>query len=332
MEKEKHTPGNLMEISGGYWKTCVLHAAVKLDVFTIIGDGQMTGETVAQEAGADSRALIMLLNALVAMDLLLKTDNHFANTDLARNFLSKDSPKYLGHIIQHHQQLMGSWARLDEGVKTGQPIRERASKTDDNWRENFLMGMFNMAMQQAPKIVTEVDLSEKKHLLDLGGGPGTYAINFCKQYPQLKATVYDLPTTRPFAEKTIGKFGLADRITFKDVDFIEEGIEGIFDAAWLSHILHGESPDDCKQIIRKAVSAMESGGIIIIHEFILNNSMDGPLFPALFSLNMLLGTDGGQTYSEQQISDMLSSAGVHDIRRIPIESPNDSGILVGTVN
>ena len=332
MEKEIITPGKLMEISGGYWKTCALHAAVKLDVFTIIGDAQMTGETVARKAGADPRALTMLLNALVAMGLLLKTDDHFASTEVARNFLSKDSQRNLGYIIQHHQQLMGSWTRLDEGVRTGQPVRERASRTDDTWRENFLMGMFNIAMQQAPKIVTEVDLSEKKHLLDLGGGPGTYAIHFCKQYPQLKATVYDLPTTRLFAEKTIGRFGLAERIAFKDVDFIEEGIEGTFDAAWLSHILHGENFEDCKRIIRKAVSAMESGGIIIIHEFILNNSMDGPLFPALFSLNMLLGTDGGQAYSEQQISDMLSGAGVHDIIRIPIESPNDSGIMVGIVN
>jgi len=332
MEKEIITPGKLMEISGGYWKTCALHAGVKLDVFTIIGEAQMTGETVARKTGTDPRALTMLLNALVAMGLLLKTDDHFASTEVARNFLSKDSQRNLGYIIQHHQQLMGSWTRLDEGVRTGQPVRERASRTDDTWRENFLMGMFNIAMQQAPKIVTEVDLSEKKHLLDLGGGPGTYAIHFCKQYPQLKATVYDLPTTRLFAEKTIGRFGLAERIAFKDVDFIEEGIEGTFDAAWLSHILHGENFEDCKRIIRKAVSAMESGGIIIIHEFILNNSMDGPLFPALFSLNMLLGTDGGQAYSEQQISDMLSGAGVHDIIRIPIESPNDSGIMVGIVN
>lgn len=331
MDEGVLTPGHIMELSGGYWKTCTLHAAVKLDVFTIIGGNQITGETVARKAESDTRATVMLLNALVAMNLLKKSDKRFTNTEISRNFLSKDSPKYLGHIIQHHHQLMGSWARLDEGIRTGGPIRERTSKTDDTWRENFLMGMFNIAMMQAPKIVTEVDLSERKHLLDLGGGPGTYAIHFCKQYPQLKATVYDLPTTRPFAEKTIGNFGLSERITFKDVDFIEEGIEGAFDAAWLSHILHGENPDDCKRIIRKAVSAMESGGMIIIHEFILNNSMDSPLFPALFSLNMLLGTDGGQAYSEQQISDMLSDAGVHDIKRIPIESPNDSGILAGTV-
>jgi len=99
--------------------------------------------------------------------------------------------------------------------------------------------------------------------------------------------------------------------------------------AWLSHILYGEGPEECRQIIQKAVDALEPQGTIIIHEFILNNSMDGPLFPALFSLNMLLGTDSGQSYSEQQLTDMLLAAGVTNIRRIPIKSPNDSGLLVG---
>lgn len=84
-------------------------------------------------------------------------------------------------------------------------------------------------------------------------------------------------------------------------------------------------------IIQKSVDALAPGGMIIIHEFILNNSMDGPLFPALFSLNMLLGTESGQSYSEAQLTDMLAAAGVSDIRRIAIQSPNDSGILVGFV-
>jgi hypothetical protein len=101
--------------------------------------------------------------------------------------------------------------------------------------------------------------------------------------------------------------------------------------AWLSHILHGEGPEDCQRIIQKAVSALTPGGMILIHEFILNNEMSGPLFPALFSLNMLLGTPSGQAYSEQQLRDMLSSAGVRNIHRIAIDSPNDSGIIAGVV-
>ena len=191
--------------------------------------------------------------------------------------------------------------------------------------------MFNMAMGMAPHIVPAIDVSNRQHLLDLGGGPGTYAIHYCLANDGLKATVYDLPTTRPFAERTIQRFKLADRINFMDGNYLEDPVEGNYDVAWLSHILHGEGPDDCRMIIKKAVAALEPGGMIIIHDFILNNSMDGPLFPALFSLNMLLGTESGQSYSEEQIIDMLVGAGARDIRRIAINTPNDSGIIVGYV-
>jgi hypothetical protein len=191
--------------------------------------------------------------------------------------------------------------------------------------------MFNMAMNIAPRLVPAIDLSIRNHLLDLGGGPGTYAIHFCRHNPSLKATVFDLPTTRPFAEKTIKQFNLSDRIQFLDGNYLEDQIVGRYDVAWLSHILHGEGPEECRVIIQKAVDALEAGGLIIVHEFILNNSMDGPLFPALFSLNMLLGTSCGQAYSEAQIADMLKCAGVRQIRRISVQTPNDSGIMIGTV-
>lgn len=330
MTEHRWNPGELLKVSGGYWQACALHAGVKLDVFTRIGADRLTGKAIAEQIHADSRALDMLLNALTAMELLVKMEDQFQNTPFSQTFLSKTSSRYMGHILLHHHQLMASWAHLDQSVKTGRPIRTRPSRSNDDWRENFLMGMFNMAMQIAPKVVPQIDLSGRSRLLDLGGGPGTYAIHFCKQYPGLKATVYDLPTTRPFAEKTIERFDLGDRITFEDINYIEEGIEGVFDAAWLSHILHGESPDNCRKIIKKTAAALETGGIILIHEFILNDTLDGPLFPALFSLNMLLGTDGGQAYSEAHIRQMLEDAGFGDIYRLAVDIPNDSGIIAGT--
>jgi len=324
-------PGELLEISGYFWKTCALHAAVKLDVFTVIGDAHLTAEEISQKLSGSQRGVERLLNALTAMALLVKTDGKYANSPSGKTFLAKGSAKYIGHIIMHHHHLLESWSQLDQAVLSGRPVRNRASFSDDEWRESFLLGMFNLAMGMAPKIVPLIDLSSKRHLLDLGGGPGTYAIHFCKKYSQLKATVYDLPTTRPFAEKTIKQFELTDRIQFAEGNYLNDPIEGRYDAVWLSHILHGEGPDDCRRIIQKAVSILEPGGMIIIHDFILNNSMDGPLFPALFSLNMLLGTDSGQSYSEDQIIDMLAAAGVKDVRRIVVQSPNDSGIIVGEI-
>ncbi len=130
-------------------------------------------------------------------------------------------------------------------------------------------------------------------LRSLGGGPGSYAIQFCQANPLLTATVYDLASTRPFAEKTIASFGLGDRINFVEGDFISDDVPGGFDVAWLSHILHGEGPEGCAVILQRAVAALEPGGMLMVQEFILDNKMDGPLFPALFSLNMLLGTARG---------------------------------------
>ena len=329
MATREWNPGELLEISGFFWKTCALHTSVKLDVFTAIGDGSLTADETAQKIDGAVNGVERLLNALVAMELLDKTDGQFSNTPSAQTLLSKDSPKYLGHIIMHHHHLLESWSTLDQAVKSGKPQRTRSSHSKDEWRESFLMGMFNMAMGMAPHIIPAIDVSSRKHLLDLGGGPGTYAIHYCLANDGLNATVYDLPTTRPFAESTIGRFKLADRIDFMDGNYLEDPVEGHYDVAWLSHILHGEGPDDCRMIIKKAVAALEPGGMIIIHEFILNNTMDGPLFPALFSLNMLLGTSSGQAYSENQLTEMLRAAGIKNIRRISVQTPNESSLLIG---
>ncbi|MBU3948644.1 MAG: SAM-dependent methyltransferase [Proteobacteria bacterium] len=331
MNTEEWNPGKLLSLSGNYWATCALHAGVKLDIFTVISDRLLTGQKIAEKLGGDARGVIMLLNALASMSLLIKKNEGYSNTAFSNSFLSKESPQYLGYIIMHHHHLMASWNELDKGVITGKAVRSRASFDNPEVRENFLMGMFNLAMNIAPQIAGKIDLSKKRHLLDLGGGPGTYAIHFCLNNPSLLATIYDQKTTRPFAEKTIAKFGLSERIGFQDGDYVEKDITGTYDVAWLSHILHGEGPEDAQKIIQKAVSALEPQGMILIHEFVLNNDMDGPMFPALFSLNMLLGTEKGQSYSEKQIVEMLAAAGVMEIRRIPVQTPNDSGVIQGIV-
>ena len=198
-------------------------------------------------------------------------------------------------------------------------------------RESFLLGMFNLANQLAPMLVPQIELDGRSRLLDLGGGPGTYAIHFCRQNPSLQAIVYDLPTTRPFAEKTIARFGMSDRIRFQDGDFLREEVAERFDVAWLSHILHGENASGCAQIVDRAVAALDPGGLILVHEFILDDDLAGPVFPALFSLNMLLGTEAGQSYSGAQISGLLKNAGVRDIRRLELDLPGPTGVIAGTI-
>ncbi len=330
MNDQTLDPGELLEISGAYWESCALHAAVKLEVFTFIGQDQLTGKELARRLKGDERGVATLLNALTAMGLLIKSENRYANSPLSALYLTKDSPQYIGYMIMHHYHLMDSWHHLDRSVVTGAPARVRAAASTEEQRESFLMGMFNLAMALAPQATREIDLAGRKSLLDLGGGPGTWAIHFCLNNPGLRATVYDLPATRPFAEKIIARFGVSNRVQFQAGDYMEDEIENSYDAAWLSHILHGESPKDCQLIIKKAVATLKPGGLIMIHDFILNNDLAGPLYPALFSLNMLTGTTEGRSYSEEQIMDMLAKSGAKDLSRHPFRGPNDSRIILGT--
>ena len=101
------------------------------------------------------------------------------------------------------------------------------------------------------------------------------------------------------------------------------------DAVWMSHILHAESAASCLGIIAKAFDCLNPGGRAVIHEFNLNDTLDGPLFPALFSLNMLLGTEAGRAYSQAQLAGMLKSAGFVDIQRLDFTGTHDSGPIRG---
>ncbi len=333
MKESPWTKAALLETSGSYWETCALHTGVKLELFTAIGGGKADAGALAERIGGDRRGVETLLNALCAMGLLAMEKGLYANTEFSRKYLVKESPDYTGYIILHHHHLMDCWNRMSESVLSGQPCRRRASTFTDEERESFLMGMFNNAMELAPHFAKEIDLSGRKRFLDFGGGPGTYAIHFCQENPEMTATVFDLPTTRPFAERTIARFGLSDRIEFREGSYTDDavGLEREYDVAWISHNLHGEGPEEAEKVVAHAVSVLKPGGLLFIHEFILNDDRTGPLFPALFSINMLLGTPKGQAYSERELMAILEKNRLVDRKRLNLKAASASGIVCGSV-
>ena len=339
---DEPSPGQLLALSGSYWKACALHAGVVLDVFTPLCEAPATPQDLALRLGCEPRALAMLLRALAAMGLLTRSGAAYVASEQARLFLARTSPRYVGHIIRHHHNLVDSFARMDESVRSGRANRSGVGE-GETAREDFLLGMFNLAMGIAPGLARQLDallvraglpgMAGRSTLLDLGGGPGTYAIQFCLAHPGLAATIFDLPTTKPFAEATVTRFGLPfepqGRVAFHPGDYTTDDLPGGFDLAWLSQILHGEAPASAARVVRRAADALAPGGVLVVHEFLLSDEAAGPEFAALFSLNMLLGTAGGQAYSEGEVRGMFEEAGLTGVCRLDFAGPNDSGLIAG---
>jgi SAM-dependent methyltransferase len=320
----------LLQLSGGYWSSCALHAGVRLELFTHLSGGGLSAPEVAGRCHTDPRGTGMLLNALASLGLLRKEGERYDLTPFSRETLVKDAPGYLGHIILHHHHLVAGWSRLHEAVASGRPVRESVAGSDSAAvRESFLMGMYNLASQLAPRIAATVDLTGRRRLLDLGGGPGTYAVHFCLSNPELEAVIYDLPTSRGFAEGVVQRFGLGKRVTFTGGDYHADPLPTGFDVAWLSHVLHSDGPEQSARLLARGVDSLVEGGMLLVQEFILDDSKDGPPFPALFALNMLVGTEAGRSYSGAELTAMMTAAGLTDVRRLSVEFPNGAGILAG---
>ncbi|CAK7072935.1 MAG: 3-hydroxy-5-methyl-1-naphthoate 3-O-methyltransferase [Desulfovibrio sp.] len=330
------TAPELLALSSSYWTACALQAAITLDVFTTIEEMAANGKPVrssdlAAKLACDERAFSMLATALIALGFLDGDLDGLTLPEHAREYLSRNSDQYVGFIIRHHSHIMPAWAQLAEAVRTGTRKRDNSSSDTESEaeREAFLMGMFNIAMSQAETVAKAFDLAGKTRLLDLGGGPGTYAVFFARENPGLCATIYDRPTSEKFARGVVKRFGLEDRVGFIGGNFLQDELPGGYDVIWISHILHGENPEDARKLVAKAAKSLNPGGMIAIQEFVVDDDRRGPAHPALFGLNMLVGTVDGQAYTWGEMEDFLRSAGAVSVNRLDVALPMSCGILIG---
>ncbi len=318
----------LLESTGSYWQACAIMAGVNLDLFNLLAVQKETSAGLAKRTETDERALAMLLRALAALELLEENGGIYHCSLSAMTFLVSDSPQYLGNIISHQHHLVESWAQLDKAVASGKPLRQRSSFSEQEWRKSFLLGMQNLANLIAPQLVPQIDIGQRTQMLDLGGGPGTWSIHFCQHNPNLHSTIFDLPGSKEIAEKEINDADMVNRIDFEAGDFNSSAFSARYDVIWMSHILHGEGEANCSALINKAAAALKDDGLLIIHEFILNDNDPGPVYSALFALNMLLGTDEGAAYSERQLRGMLTAAGLQKVKRLKLPPQSRSGIIL----
>jgi predicted O-methyltransferase YrrM len=304
--------------------------ANRLGVFAVLGENALTAEEVAQKCRAHPRSTALLLNACVALGFLRKDGDHYANSPEALDTLIPGKPTYIGDRIKHDEWLYAVWMHLEQAVRTNRSVRHLAEPPAgaETWRE-FALAMHNLAMRTGPLLAATLDLSGRRQLLDCGGGVGTHAMSLVQRYPNLRATVLDLPETIELAKEIVENSGLADKITTRGGNYLVDDLGQGHDVVLLSAVLHSMPPEACRLLLEKCHRSLVSGGWIVVHENLLDPEGTSPPRAALFSLNMLVNTGGGRAYSGEEIMRLMKEAGFAPLGVKSLPPPAYTSLVIG---
>lgn len=297
----------------------VLLAGLELDIFTTVGKRTWTIAELARELKVSERGLGILCRNLAMAGLLVKKGVTYKNSRLGATALNAGHPVYRGSYLELIRSHWMDWSRMLESVRSGRPIDHDVPDSPD-WRRRFTWAMHHRTVETAPAIAAQVPVRHARTFLDLGGGPGTYAMAFLSRNPRLRATVCDREAALDVAREIAATHKAGRRLSYLPLDFVKTAIPGTYDVIWYSNVLHIYSPEDNQAIFRRALAALAPGGRFIIQDAFLHDR-EG-LYPkeaSLFAVSMLLFTEGGNTYSASETAGWLKAAGFAQVKPLLVK-------------
>jgi len=313
---------DLKKLMGSIWEARALLAAIELDVFSKIHNGINNVPDLSKKCKTSLRGMDALIRYLISAGLIEEKETGLElNKDSL--ILSSNYPENKLGYFYHQKNLFYKWCRLTEAVKRGKPV---SGKFD--WK-SFILAM-NQGKEIDPSLIKSLPFQEEFKILDLGGGPGTFSLLFLQNFPKSKVYLFDLPETIKLNKKFLPKEVLKDkRFKMLSGDFLKDPIGSGYDYIWLSSVIHSYGEKEVEKLINKCSLSLKKCGKILILDFFLNDDKTGPPFSALFSLNMLVNTKNGRTYSFKEIEEILKKYNFSNFERIPFQENNS--VLIGTL-
>lgn len=327
----------VLQFINGFRFSKVLFTAVKLGVFDALQTKPQTASELAAQLQCDAAATHRLLDALVGMELLARDGDAYGNLAIATELLTSTSPNRMTGYIQFSNDVSWKlWTHFEGAIREGshrwkeaygwdQPIFSSFFADDAAMRE-FLMGMHGYGVISSPKVVRAVDLSPFKHLADLGGATGHLPIAACEAYPNLRATVFDLPDVIPLTREIVGQSSVADRVDVVGGDFFTDELPDA-DLMSLGRILHDWSDEKIARLLAKIFESLPDGGGLLLAEILIQPDRDGPDWGQMQDLNMLVCTEGRErTLAEYDA--LLRRAGFRDVTGQVTGAPVDAVLAI----
>jgi len=311
MNQTKEQLDPIDRLVDGFRTAQIVMTANRLGVFGFLDRGSLKASEISDGLQVSMRGITILCDALVSLELLGKEGDRYRNSQIALEYLLPSSPLGKSALLLHSARLYNRWGKLYETVKQGKPLEEETGDPGLSRNDaDFARAMADSARIPARETASELDLKGVRRLLDVGGGPGTFAIEIAKANPDLSVIVMDSEKTLQVAAGNVKAAGLSDRITFKIGDAFQDDPGRDFDFVLLSNVVHSYSAEENRELIGRCALALRNGGQICLKDFVLNSDRTSPVGAALFAVNMLVNTEGGNCYTLEEMRSWFEAAGI----------------------
>ena len=312
---QQPSPQLFFQTVNAHQRTEALKAAVELEIFTAIAEGNQTAAAIGKRVNAAERGVRILCDNLCIMGFLTKSGDEYQLTPDSAFFLDKRSPAYIGGAVEFllTPMLTAGFESLTEAVrKGGTAVSEEGTVSADNpiWVK-FARGMAGMMMMPSQQIAKLVDPQADKPLriLDIAAGHGMFGIAFAVNNPKAEIVAVDWPNVLSVASENAAKFGVGDRHKLIEGDAFDVDFGTDYDLILITNFLHHFDPPTNETLLRKVHAALKPDGRAVTLEFVPNDDRISPPEAAGFSLVMLAGTRAGDAYTFAELDKMLNNAG-----------------------
>jgi len=331
------SPAGIMQIGLGFWASKTLLTAVKINLFTVIGEELLSGDELRQRLSLHTRSCADFFDTLVSLGMLKRVGNgansRYGNTPETSLFLVKTSPSYVGGLLEMaNDRLYPFWGRLEEGLRTGLPQNEvkltgkpafEAIYEQPAVLEQFMNGMAGAQVGNFMALAHAFDFGRYTSLCDIGGANGLLSVCVARQHSNINCLSVDLPPIAPIAAQHIAQRGLDRQIEVGVLDFMSEPFPAA-DVIAMGNILHDWNLEVKKLLIRKAFKALPENGVLIVIENIIDDNRRENTFGLLMSLNMLIETEGGFDYTHADFNGWAIEAGFQSTAKLALTGPSSA--------
>jgi ubiquinone/menaquinone biosynthesis C-methylase UbiE len=304
---------DISRIAYGFIASKALFAALELDLFSRLVEPK-TIDAVARESGIPAHRVKTLLATLTALGLIVRDDDRFRNSPASERYLTRSSPASFGEYyrLQINRQLYPAMEHLD--ARLAGDAGNLASDMEGLLRDPAEAEIFSVAQHAASlgpaiQLAKMIDLHRSRALLDVAGGSGAFSITLCRRYPQLAATIIDFPNVIQVARRFIAAADLSERIQLVGGSALDTGWPDNQDVVLMSYLLSAVKEADIPALLANAYRSLRPGGLLIVHDFMLDDDEQGPALAAQwFLLNLSLQPDCG-SFSAATLSVLLVEQG-----------------------